>query len=97
MSTANHTPSELIDALIKYNFEIIGLLENESLNPNKYFSRWNDKNCINKFHKFTVSKCDDEIILFCEKCQKAKRKNNKRTSSKKNGKKHPKLGCGMVI
>ena len=57
---------------IKYNFEILGLLENESLNPNKYFSRWDDKNCINKFHKFTLSKYNDDIILFCEKCQKVK-------------------------
>jgi len=57
---------------VKYNVEIIGLLENESLNPNKYFSKWNEKNCINEFHKFTLSKCDDTITLFCEKCQKVK-------------------------
>jgi len=57
---------------VKYNFEIIGLLENETLNPNKFLSKWDDKRCINEFHKFTLSKCGDEITLFCQICQKVK-------------------------
>ena len=58
--------------IVKYNVEIIGLLENESLNPNKYLVKWDDKKCIQDFHKFTISKCEDTITVFCETCQKLK-------------------------
>ena len=58
--------------ILRYDVEIIGLLEDESLNPYKYLSQWKKQICVTNKHKFTLSKYDDTIILFCKRCEKAR-------------------------